>query len=77
MSKRRLQRLPEGAWQLGLSVRVGGQVQMSAASSVEREGEKDHHRGMQGLLAQGQASASLQPGAWSLSLLSLGASLGK
>lgn len=51
MSKRRLQRLLEGAWQLGLSVRVGGQVQVSDVASVEREGEKDHHRGMQGLLA--------------------------
>lgn len=77
MSKRLPQSLAEGAWQLGLSVRVRGQVQVSDASSVKREGEKDHHRGMQGLLAQGQASASLQPGTWSLSLLSLGASLGK
>lgn len=51
MSKRRLQRLPEGAWQLGLSLRVRGQVQVSDVASVEREGEKDHHLGMQGLLA--------------------------
>lgn len=64
MSKRRLKRLPEGAWQLGLSVRVGGQVQVSAASSVEREGEKDHHRGMQGAAPTGTGLSI--PAAWSL-----------